>query len=85
MPRNICGMVKVIKQYIFRLILDQIFLFSLGDRVILPDFFIDHIYNIVCGSVAQLVEQWTENPCVAGSIPARATDIVTQVIHHLIH
>ena len=21
-------------------------------------------------SVAQLVEQWTENPCVAGSIPA---------------
>jgi hypothetical protein len=22
------------------------------------------------GSVAQLVEQWTENPCVAGSIPA---------------
>jgi len=20
-----------------------------------------------------LVEQWTENPCVAGSIPARAT------------
>ena len=27
----------------------------------------------VVGSVAQLVEQWTENPCVAGSIPARAT------------
>lgn len=26
-----------------------------------------------CGSVAQSVEQWTENPCVAGSIPARAT------------
>ena len=25
------------------------------------------------GSVAQLVEQWTENPCVAGSSPARAT------------
>ena len=22
------------------------------------------------GQVAQLVEQWTENPCVAGSIPA---------------
>jgi hypothetical protein len=26
-----------------------------------------------CGSVAQLVEQRTENPCVAGSIPACAT------------
>ncbi len=25
------------------------------------------------GSVAQLVEQWTENPCVGGSIPSRAT------------
>jgi hypothetical protein len=25
------------------------------------------------GAVAQLVEQWTENPCVAGSIPARTT------------
>ncbi len=27
------------------------------------------------GSVAQLVEQWTENPCVGGSIPSRATFI----------
>jgi hypothetical protein len=26
------------------------------------------------GAVAQLVEQWTENPCVAGSIPARTTN-----------
>ena len=25
------------------------------------------------GSVAQLVEQWTENPCVGGSIPSWAT------------
>ena len=25
------------------------------------------------GQVAQLVEQWTENPCVAGSIPALPT------------
>ena len=25
------------------------------------------------GQVAQLVEQWTENPCVAGSIPALTT------------
>ena len=23
--------------------------------------------------IAQLVEQWTENPCVAGSTPARTT------------
>ena len=27
----------------------------------------------VYGQVAQLVEQWTENPCVAGSIPALPT------------
>jgi hypothetical protein len=25
------------------------------------------------GAVAQLVEQWTENPCVAGSNPAHTT------------
>ena len=25
------------------------------------------------GTVAQLVEQWTENPCVAGSSPAHPT------------
>jgi hypothetical protein len=31
------------------------------------------------GVVAQLVEQWTENPCVAGSIPADTT--VTQESH----
>ncbi len=29
-----------------------------------------HLYK---GSVAQLVEQRTENPCVGGSIPSRAT------------
>jgi hypothetical protein len=28
------------------------------------------------GSVAQLVEQRTENPCVTGSIPVRATSVV---------
>ncbi len=27
------------------------------------------------GLIAQLVEQRTENPCVAGSIPAQATSI----------
>ena len=26
------------------------------------------------GVIAQLVEQWTENPCVAGSTPARTTN-----------
>ena len=31
------------------------------------------------GAIAQLVEQWTENPCVAGSIPARTTRPSTQV------
>ena len=25
------------------------------------------------GAVAQSVEQWTENPCVGGSIPSRTT------------
>ena len=29
--------------------------------------------HLVSGSVAQLVEQRTENPCVAGSTPAPAT------------
>ena len=29
-----------------------------------------HFFN---GSVAQSVEQWTENPCVEGSIPPRTT------------
>tara|TARA_A100001015_G_scaffold111968_1_gene124347 strand:- start:450 stop:584 length:135 start_codon:yes stop_codon:yes gene_type:complete len=28
------------------------------------------------GSVAQLVEQRTENPCVGGSIPSRATSLL---------
>ena len=27
----------------------------------------------LCAQIAQLVEQWTENPCVAGSIPALGT------------
>ena len=33
-----------------------------------------------CGSVAQLVEQRTENPCVAGSIPARATAYKQRIV-----
>ena len=32
------------------------------------------------GPVAQLVEQWTENPCVAGALPAWAT-ILSKLIH----
>ena len=36
------------------------------------------MYN---GAVAQLVEQWTENPCVGGSIPPHTTNRkVTYVI-----
>ena len=31
------------------------------------------------GSVAQSVEQRTENPCVAGSIPARATRLFPKI------
>ena len=27
----------------------------------------------IYGTIAQLVEQWTENPCVGGSIPSRPT------------
>ena len=30
------------------------------------------------GTIAQLVEQRTENPCVAGSIPAGTTDSLFQ-------
>ena len=39
--------------------------------------------------IAQLVEQWTENPCVAGSIPALGTCYLTpngalaQSVEHL--
>ena len=36
--------------------------------------------NKTFGSVAQLVEQRTENPCVGGSIPSRAT-INIAIIH----
>lgn len=31
------------------------------------------LFDIQGGAVAQLVEQRTENPCVAGSIPAHTT------------
>ncbi len=30
------------------------------------------------GALAQLVEQWTENPCVPGSIPGGTTNKPTQ-------
>ncbi len=30
-------------------------------------------FNSWLGALAQLVEQWTENPCVPGSIPGGAT------------
>jgi hypothetical protein len=31
------------------------------------------------GAIAQLVEQRTENPCVAGSIPAGTTESLTEM------
>jgi hypothetical protein len=30
--------------------------------------------KVTIGTIAQLVEQWTENPCVPGSIPGGTTD-----------
>jgi hypothetical protein len=29
----------------------------------------------IFGQVAQMVEQWTENPCVGGSIPSLSTNM----------
>ncbi len=34
---------------------------------------IHHLFSFYNGLVAQSVEQWTENPCVGGSIPSQAT------------
>ena len=31
------------------------------------------LFNTLRAQVAQLVEQWTENPCVVGSIPTGGT------------
>ena len=40
-----------------------------------PDVWGNELRKIILnkGVIAQLVEQWTENPCVAGSTPARTT------------
>ena len=38
----------------------------------------DRHFNI--GFVAQLVEQRTENPCVGGSIPSKATIFINNMI-----
>ena len=49
---------------------------------LLPEFEIQHsLFNIrySSGAVAQLVEQRTENPCVAGSIPAHTTKALRQI------
>ena len=37
----------------------------------------------ILGAVAQLVEQRTENPCVAGSIPAHTTkkEAIIEIFH----
>jgi hypothetical protein len=37
-------------------------------------------YNVQAGQVAQLVEQWTENPRVGGSIPPLATILPSIII-----
>jgi hypothetical protein len=38
------------------------------------DFFINLSFlSKVIGTLAQMVEQWTENPCVPGSIPGGTT------------
>ena len=36
-----------------------------------------HLPTILDGTLAQLVEQWTENPCVPGSIPGGTTKKTT--------
>lgn len=48
----------------------------MGEYLVIVVLFIAFCYNIFAvknGSVAQQVEQRTENPCVAGSIPAGTT------------
>ncbi len=35
------------------------------------------------GQIAQLVEQWTENPCVGGSIPSLPTSKVSMPVLRL--
>ena len=40
--------------------------------------FITNLKSI--GSVAQLVEQWIEAPCVGGSIPSRAIPYLADVV-----
>ena len=35
---------------------------------------------IVLARIAQLVEQWTENPCVGGSIPSPGTTYIDYYI-----
>jgi hypothetical protein len=45
----------------------------------------DPACGIPCGQVAQLVEQWTENPRVGGSIPPLATIIPGDFAPPLLH
>ena len=39
-----------------------------------------HLPTIKKGAIAQLVEQRTENPCVAGSIPAGTTSKASTIV-----
>ena len=43
-------------------------------------FYLILIYLSIYGFIAQSVEQGTENPCVAGSIPAGATILFIETI-----
>src|SRR5687768_6393993 len=43
---------------------------SVAKSPFLHSLFVHLKSRVSIGQVAQLVEQWTENPCVAGSIPA---------------
>ena len=55
------------------------------ESIVFSDIF-DDIKIFKYGVVAQVVEQWTENPCVGGSTPPHTTlktnDLVAQLVEH---
>ena len=59
------GMYRLILKKIYRLLLSQFSALPKGKTC--------YICRSFFGAVAQLVEQWTENPCVGGSIPPHTT------------
>ncbi len=48
--------------------------------VLTAELYLVRVQSLQRGSVAQLVEQRTENPCVGGSIPPRATILIEYVL-----